>query len=131
MSAPSMNRMSSTASEAFRPDSSGPRRSCAKASEKTSAALEHPNLITPEQRGELAVLLSAVKVVAVEVGIQVTANLFFELTGGRSTARVFEIDRYFRDLPTQSLHDPVAQKRPQVGAYYLRGEYPLAVDWYS
>lgn len=130
MSAQSMNRMSSTASEAFRPDSSGPRRSCAKASEKTSAALEHPNLITPEQRGELAVLLSAVKVVAVEVGIQVTANLF-ELTGGRSTARVFEIDRYFRDLPTQSLHDPVAQKRLQVGAYYLRGEYPLAVDWYS
>jgi alkylation response protein AidB-like acyl-CoA dehydrogenase len=100
------------------------------ASEKTSAALDNPNLITPEQRGELAVLLSATKVVAVEVGIQVTANVF-ELTGGRSTARVFELDRFFRDLRTQSLHDPVAQKRLQVGAYYLRGEYPLAVDWYS
>jgi alkylation response protein AidB-like acyl-CoA dehydrogenase len=100
------------------------------ASEKTSAALDNPNLITPEQRGELAVLLSATKVVAVEVGIQVTANLF-ELTGARSTARVFELDRFFRDLRTQSLHDPVAQKRLQVGAYYLRGEYPLAVDWYS
>jgi alkylation response protein AidB-like acyl-CoA dehydrogenase len=80
------------------------------ASEKTSAALANPNLITPEQRGELAVLLSATKVVAVEVGIQVTANLF-ELTGARSTARVFELDRFFRDLRTQSLHDPVAQKR--------------------
>jgi alkylation response protein AidB-like acyl-CoA dehydrogenase len=100
------------------------------ASEKTSAALDNPNLITPEQRGELAVLLSATKVVAVEAGIQVTANLF-ELTGARSTARVFELDRFFRDLRTQSLHDPVAQKRLQVGAYYLRGEYPLAVDWYS
>jgi alkylation response protein AidB-like acyl-CoA dehydrogenase len=100
------------------------------ASEKTSAALDNPNLITPEQRGELAVLRSATKVVAVEVGIQVTANLF-ELTGARPTARVFELDRFFRDLRTQSLHDPVAQKRLQVGAYYLRGEYPLAVDWYS
>jgi hypothetical protein len=29
------------------------------ASEKTSAALDNPNLITPEQRGELAVLLSS------------------------------------------------------------------------
>lgn len=100
------------------------------ASEKVSAALDAPNEITPEQRGELAVLLSAAKTVAVEVGIEVTTKLF-ELTGGRSTARSFELDRFFRDLRTQSLHDPVAQKRIQVGSYLLRGEYPLAVDWYS
>jgi alkylation response protein AidB-like acyl-CoA dehydrogenase len=99
------------------------------ASEKVSAALDAPNEITPEQRGELAVLLSAAKTVAVEVGIDVTTKLF-ELTGGRSTARSFELDRFFRDLRTQSLHDPVAQKRLQVGSYLLRGEYPLAVDWY-
>ncbi|HEY5351603.1 MAG TPA: acyl-CoA dehydrogenase family protein [Streptosporangiaceae bacterium] len=100
------------------------------ASEKVSAALDAPNEITLEQRGDLAVLLSAAKTVAVEVGIEVTTKLF-ELTGGRSTARSFELDRFFRDLRTQSLHDPVAQKRLQVGAYLLRGEYPLAVDWYS
>jgi alkylation response protein AidB-like acyl-CoA dehydrogenase len=100
------------------------------ASEKVSDALDAPNEITPEQRGELAVLLSAAKTVAVEVGIEVTTKLF-ELTGGRSTARSFELDRFFRDLRTQSLHDPVAQKRLQVGSYLLRGEYPLAVDWYS
>lgn len=100
------------------------------ASEKVSAALDAPNEITPERRGGLAVLLSAAKTVAVEVGIDVTTKLF-ELTGGRSTARSFELDRFFRDLRTQSLHDPVAQKRLQVGSYLLRGEYPLAVDWYS
>jgi len=100
------------------------------ASEKVSAALDAPNEITPERRGELAVLLSAAKAVAVEVGIDVTTKLF-ELTGGRSTARSFELDRFFRDLRTQSLHDPVAQKRLQVGSYLLRGQYPLAVDWYS
>jgi alkylation response protein AidB-like acyl-CoA dehydrogenase len=100
------------------------------ASEKVSAALDAPNEITLQQRGELAVLLSAAKTVAVEVGIDVTTRLF-ELTGGRSTARSFELDRFFRDLRTQSLHDPVAQKRLQVGSYLLRGEYPLAVDWYS
>jgi alkylation response protein AidB-like acyl-CoA dehydrogenase len=100
------------------------------ASAKVSAALDTPNEITPEERGELAVLLSAAKTVAVEVGIEVTTRLF-ELTGGRSTARSFELDRFFRDLRTQSLHDPVAQKRLQVGSYLLRGQYPLAVDWYS
>ena len=100
------------------------------ASEQVSVALDAPNEITPERRGELAVLLSAAKAVAVDVGIEVTTKLF-ELTGGRSTARSFELDRFFRDLRTQSLHDPVAQKRLQVGAYLLRGEYPLAVDWYS
>jgi alkylation response protein AidB-like acyl-CoA dehydrogenase len=100
------------------------------ASAKTSAALDDPNAITPELRGEIAVLLSATKTVAVEVGIEVTTKLF-ELTGGRSTARSFELDRYWRDLRTQSLHDPVAQKRLQVGSYLLRGEYPLAVNWYS
>ena len=100
------------------------------ASAKVSAALDAPNDITPEERGELAVLLAAAKTVAVEVGIEVTTRLF-ELTGGRSTARSFELDRFFRDLRTQSLHDPVAQKRLQVGSYLLRGQYPLAVNWYS
>jgi len=56
------------------------------ASQKVSAALDAPNEITPEQRGELAVLLSAAKTVAVEVGIEVTTRLF-ELTGIR--------DRFF------------------------------------
>jgi alkylation response protein AidB-like acyl-CoA dehydrogenase len=100
------------------------------ASEKVSAALDAPDEITSDQRGELAVLLSATKAVAVDTGIEVTTKVF-ELTGGRSTARNFEIDRFFRDLRTQSLHDPVAQKRLQVGAYVLRGEHPLPVDWYS
>lgn len=100
------------------------------ASEKVSAALDAPDEITPQQRGDLAALLSATKAVAVDTGIEVTTKVF-ELTGGRSTARSFELDRFFRDLRTQSLHDPVAQKRLQVGAYLLRGELPLAVDWYS
>ena len=100
------------------------------ASAKVSAALDHPDDITPEYRAELAALLSAVKTVAVETGIEVTTTIF-ELVGARATARRYELDRFFRDLRTQSLHDPVAYKRRQVGAYLLRGEAPLAVDWYS
>ncbi|GED97154.1 acyl-CoA dehydrogenase family protein [Gordonia crocea] len=100
------------------------------ASAQVSAALDDPNSLTPESRAELAALLSAVKTVAVEVGIEVTTTVF-ELVGARATARRYELDRFWRDLRTQSLHDPVAYKRRQVGAYLLRGEHPLAVDWYS
>ncbi|GAC66641.1 acyl-CoA dehydrogenase family protein [Gordonia soli] len=100
------------------------------ASAKVSAALDDPNSITPERRAELAALLSAVKTVAVETGIEVTTTIF-ELVGARATARRYELDRFWRDLRTQSLHDPVAYKRRQVGAYLLRGDQPLAVDWYS
>jgi alkylation response protein AidB-like acyl-CoA dehydrogenase len=100
------------------------------ASEKTSAALDNPNLITPEAARRAGCFALGDQGCRRRSRIQVTANLF-ELTGARSTARVFELDRFFRDLRTQSLHDPVAQKRLQVGAYYLCGEYPLAVDWYS
>jgi len=102
----------------------------ASASEKVSAALDDPDSITPEYRAELAALLSAVKTVAVETGIEVTTTVF-ELVGARATARRYELDRFWRDLRTQSLHDPVGYKRRQVGAYLLRGEHPLAVDWYS
>ncbi|MCX5043501.1 acyl-CoA dehydrogenase family protein [Aldersonia sp. NBC_00410] len=100
------------------------------ASAKVSAALDHPDDITAEYRAELAALLSAVKTVAVETGIEVTTTIF-ELVGARATAHRYELDRFFRDLRTQSLHDPVAYKRRQVGAYLLRGEAPPAVDWYS
>ncbi|NMO91507.1 acyl-CoA dehydrogenase family protein [Actinomycetospora sp. TBRC 11914] len=100
------------------------------AGEKVSAALRSPNEVTAEQRGDLAALLSAAKTVAVDVGVEVTTKIF-ELTGARSTARDVELDRFWRDLRTQSLHDPVAYKRLQVGVHLLRGEAPLAVDWYS
>lgn len=100
------------------------------ASAQVSAALDDPDSITPEHRAALAALLSAVKTVAVETGIEVTTTVF-ELVGARATARRYELDRFFRDLRTQSLHDPVAYKRRQVGAWLLRGEAPLAVDWYS
>ena len=100
------------------------------AGEKVSAALARPNEVTPERRGDLAALLSAAKTVAVDVGVEVTTKIF-ELTGARSTARDVQLDRFWRDLRTQSLHDPVAYKRLQVGVHLLRGEAPLAVDWYS
>jgi alkylation response protein AidB-like acyl-CoA dehydrogenase len=41
------------------------------------------------------------------------------------------LDRYWRDLRTHSLHDPLGYKRRQVGAYLLTNEFPPSNDWYS
>ena len=97
---------------------------------EVSKALQHPHEISPELRAELAAKISAAKVVAVEVGLDVTARVF-EFTGARSTARSFGLDRYWRDLRTHSLHDPLGYKRRQVGAYLLKNEFPPSNDWYS
>ena len=42
----------------------------------------------------------------------------------RATASRHGFDRYWRDLRTFSLHDPVAYKFRDLGNYVLNGEYP-------
>ena len=40
------------------------------------------------------------------------------------------LDRYWRDIRTHTLHDPVAYKRREVGRWVLEGELPEPT-WYS
>jgi alkylation response protein AidB-like acyl-CoA dehydrogenase len=101
-----------------------------KAGELVSEALLRPDEISTERRGELAVLLSASKTVATEVALEVTSGIF-EFTGARSTARSFALDRFYRDVRTHTLHDPVSYKILQVGQNALTGKYPNATDWYA
>jgi alkylation response protein AidB-like acyl-CoA dehydrogenase len=100
------------------------------AGEQVSEALLHPDEISMDRRGELAVLLSASKTVATEVALEVTSGIF-EFTGARSTARSFALDRFYRDVRTHTLHDPVAYKILQVGQNVLTDKYPKATDWYA
>ncbi|RRO14215.1 monooxygenase [Saccharopolyspora rhizosphaerae] len=79
--------------------------------------------VTREQRGRAAVLVSAAKQRAIDVGLEV-ANRVFELTGARATANSVGLDLHWRNLRTHSLHDPVAYKRVEVGRYTLLGELP-------
>jgi alkylation response protein AidB-like acyl-CoA dehydrogenase len=97
---------------------------------EVSEALEHPHNISEDRRAELAAKIAAAKVNAVEVGLDVTSRVF-EFTGARATVRSLGLDRYWRDLRTHSLHDPLGYKRRQVGAYLLKNEFPPSNDWYS
>lgn len=82
------------------------------------------------KRAPLAADIAAAKLLSTEVGLDVTSQVF-ELTGARATDRSFGLDRYWRDLRTHSLHDPVGYKRRQVGAWLLRDEPPGPPDWYA
>ena len=85
--------------------------------------------ITAQRRGELAVEVASVKVVTTDTGLDVTAGLF-ELLGARATGRKYGFDRFWRDVRTHTLHDPVAYKKREVGRWHVLGEIPEPT-WYT
>lgn len=85
--------------------------------------------LTARQRGELAEWVASVKVVTTDVGLRVTSGVF-EVTGARATAVKVGLDRFWRDIRTHTLHDPVAYKNRELGRYALLGEVPEP-SWYT
>ncbi|MET8995687.1 acyl-CoA dehydrogenase family protein [Amycolatopsis sp. NPDC004169] len=85
--------------------------------------------LTPEARGEVAVLIAAAKQRTVDTGLEIGTKIF-ELTGARASASKYGLDRFWRNLRTHSLHDPLPYKRREVGEYALLGAYPTPT-WYT
>jgi len=94
-----------------------------------AGAIGKRNVVTAQRRGELAALVAHVKVVTTDIGLNVTSGIF-ELLGARATGKKYGFDRYWRDIRTHSLHDPVAYKKREVGVYQLLGEIPEPT-WYT
>ena len=74
--------------------------------------------VSERERGEAAEWVASAKVVTTEIALRVTAGVF-EVTGSRSTGRKVGLDRFWRDVRTHTLHDPVAYKNREVGEYVL------------
>lgn len=85
--------------------------------------------MTAEQRGEFAEWVASLKVVTTDTGLRITSGVF-EVTGSRATSAKTGLDRFWRDLRTHTLHDPVAYKNRELGRYFLLGEYP-ELTWYT
>ncbi|KAI9651491.1 MAG: hypothetical protein M1831_000808 [Alyxoria varia] len=85
--------------------------------------------ITDRARGEVAESVASVKVVATDTGLTVTSGIF-ELTGARATGQKLGLDRFWRDVRTHTLHDPVAYKNRELGRYFLLNEIPEPT-WYT
>ncbi|RWX01294.1 hypothetical protein EHI45_36795, partial [Rhizobium leguminosarum] len=60
---------------------------------------------------------------ATHVSLDITSRVF-ELTGARSTAEKYRFDRFWRNVRTHTLHDPVRWKYHVVGNYHLNGVTP-------
>lgn len=85
--------------------------------------VDQKDAVTAEQRAHVAEIIASARIVSTEVGLEVTTAIF-DLTGARSTATRFGLDRFWRNLRTLSLHDPVAYKRDEVGRFFVNGERP-------
>ncbi|MFI5722579.1 acyl-CoA dehydrogenase family protein [Streptomyces cyaneofuscatus] len=88
-----------------------------------------PDEVTEQTRGEFEVRVAAAKARATDVALEVTSRIF-EVTGARATASAEGLDRFWRNIRTHTLHDPVAYKRREVGRHVLTGELPEPT-WYS
>lgn len=85
--------------------------------------------LTAEERGELAEWVASVKVVTTDTGLRVTSGVF-EVTGAKATASKVGLDRFWRDIRTHTLHDPVSYKNRELGRYALLREAPEPT-WYT
>ncbi|MEU9187153.1 acyl-CoA dehydrogenase family protein [Streptomyces sp. NPDC048484] len=90
---------------------------------------DDPDAVTEKSRGDFEVRVAAVKARATDVALEIS-NRIFEVTGARSTATAEGLDRFWRNVRTHTLHDPVAYKRREVGRWVLEGDLPEPT-WYS
>ncbi|MEV5645349.1 acyl-CoA dehydrogenase family protein [Streptomyces flaveolus] len=85
--------------------------------------------VTEQARGEFEVRVAAVKARATDVALEISSRIF-EVTGARATTTAEGLDRFWRNVRTHTLHDPVAYKRHEVGRWVLEGTLPEPT-WYS
>ncbi|MEC4749308.1 acyl-CoA dehydrogenase family protein [Methylomicrobium sp. Wu6] len=87
------------------------------------AAWRQENALTEAERGSVAIASATAKVLATRAGLDVTQRLF-EVTGARATSAKAGFDRYWRNLRTHSLHDPVDYKLRDLGEWVLNAKPP-------
>lgn len=86
-------------------------------------AWEKGEQLTAAERGEVAVSVASAKVLSTRVALDVTSKIF-EMMGARSAANKYRFDRYWRNVRTHTLHDPVVYKVHEVGNWVLNQQLP-------
>lgn len=91
------------------------------AAEEIERAVQRGAHLTPAERTAAAAAVYAAKVNSTRVALDITSRIF-DLMGARSTSTHHGFDRFWRNIRTHSLHDPVAYKAREVGNYALNGQ---------
>jgi len=93
------------------------------AGESLQRAWECGDAVTENQRGKCALDVAASKVATTKAGLGITSRMF-EVMGARATAGPARIDRFWRNLRTHTLHDPVDYKVRELGDWALNRQLP-------
>ncbi|WP_238600664.1 acyl-CoA dehydrogenase family protein [Metasolibacillus meyeri] len=93
------------------------------ANEKLQATWDNRQHLTMEQRGECSIAVATAKVQIVKTALEVTSGMF-EVMGARATSAKYNFDRYWRNVRTHTLHDPIAYKLRDIGDFALNRKYP-------
>ena len=94
-----------------------------KAVETLQKAWEIGENLTAEQRGEVSIAIATAKIAATNTSLFVTQNIF-QVMGARATTAKLNSDRFWRNVRTQTLHDPIDYKYQEVGEWVLTGKVP-------
>jgi len=79
--------------------------------------------LTPADRGRVAIAIASAKAKTTRTALDVTSRIF-ENMGAKATKAALGFDRFWRNVRTHTLHDPVEYKFRELGAFALNGELP-------
>ncbi len=94
-----------------------------RAGQHLQVALDKGAALTKQERGEVTALVFAAKVATARLGLEIGTKLF-DVTGARAASGGQGFDRFWRDVRTHSLHDPLAHKVKEIGDFALNGNAP-------
>lgn len=94
-----------------------------KAVESLQKAWDIGQSLNVKQRGEVSISIATAKIAATNTSLFVTQNIF-QVMGARATTAKLNLDRFWRNVRTQTLHDPIDYKYQEVGEWVLTGKLP-------
>ena len=94
-----------------------------KAVETLQKAWNEGESLNAERRGEVSIAIAIAKIAATNSSLYITQNIF-QVMGARATTAKLNLDRFWRNVRTQTLHDPIDYKYQEVGEWVLTGKVP-------
>lgn len=76
-----------------------------------------------EQRGQVSIAIATAKIAATNSSLFITQNIF-QVMGARATTAKLNLDRFWRNVRTQTLHDPIDYKYQELGEWVLTAKVP-------
>lgn len=101
----------------------GAQAAADRAAAMLEVAWQRGDELTTDQRGELAIVVAAAKVLATRAVLDITTQIF-DVTGPGGTGGTWGFDRFWRNARTLTLHDRVDYKVHELGQWFLNDRLP-------